>query len=109
MRTVSDTAWIVERACALGFELCGVARAEKFPELARAEQWFARGFAGEMKYLGDARRGDPERVLAGARSVIVCGMNYNSELPRSNEFADAGGGENGDELRLRDDRKGGAE
>jgi epoxyqueuosine reductase len=41
--------------------------------------------------------------------VIVCGMNYSSELPRSIEFADAGGGENGDELRLRDDRKGGAE
>jgi epoxyqueuosine reductase len=86
MRTADDTAWIAERARALGFELCGVARAEKFPELARAEEWFARGFAGEMKYLGDARRSDPGRVLAGARSVIVCGMNYSSELPRSIEF-----------------------
>ena len=86
MRTAADTAWIAERARELGFELCGVAPAEKFPELARAEEWFARGFAGEMKYLGDARRGDPARVLAGARSVIVCGMNYNGELPRSIEF-----------------------
>src|SRR5580704_8289449 len=76
MKIAADTAWIAERARALGFELCGVARAEKFPELARAEDWFARGFAGEMEYLGDARRGDPSRVLAGARSVIVCGMNY---------------------------------
>src|SRR5580704_12859234 len=86
MKIAADTAWIAERARALGFELCGVARAEKFPELARAEDWFARGFAGEMKYLGDARRGDPSRVLAGARSVIVCGMNYNGEMPRSVEI-----------------------
>ncbi len=96
MRTAADTAWIAERARALGFELCGVARAEKFPELARAEEWFARGFAGEMKYLGDARRSDPARVLAGARSVIVCGMNYNSERPRSIEFEDESGEESGD-------------
>jgi epoxyqueuosine reductase len=91
MRTAVDTAWIAERARALGFELCGVARAEKFPELARAEEWFARGFAGEMKYLADARRSDPGRVLVGARSVIVCGMNYNSALPRSIELDDASG------------------
>jgi epoxyqueuosine reductase len=86
MRTAVDTAWVAERARALGFELCGVARAEKFPELARAEEWFARGFAGEMKYLGDERRSDPGRVLAGVRSVIICGMNYNSALPRSIEL-----------------------
>jgi epoxyqueuosine reductase len=91
MRTAVDTAWIGERARALGFELCGVARAEKFPELARAKEWFARGFAGEMKYLGDARRRDPGRVLAGARSVIVCGMNYNSASPRSIEFEEESG------------------
>jgi epoxyqueuosine reductase len=100
MRTAADTAWIVERARALGFDLCGVAPAEKFPERARSEEWFARGFAGEMKYLGDARRGDPARVLAGARSVIVCGMNYNSALPQSIEFDDEigrGAGAEGDD------------
>ena len=88
MKTAADTAWIVARARALGFDLCGVAPAEKFPELADAEEWFARGFAGEMKYLGDVRRGDPGRVLAGARSVIVCGMKYDSPLPKSIEFDD---------------------
>ena len=96
MRTAADTAWIAERARALGFALCGVAPAEKFPELARAEEWFARGFAGEMKYLGDVRRGDPGRVLAGARSVIVCGMNYNSEMPRSIEFGEGERGASGE-------------
>src|ERR1700722_16176993 len=92
MRTAADTAWIAERARGLGFELCGVAPAEKFPELARAEEWFACGFAGEMKYLGDARRGDPARVLEDARSVIVCGMNYNSKMPRSIEVDEGGDG-----------------
>jgi epoxyqueuosine reductase len=91
MRAAADTAWIAKRAEALGFDLCGVAPAAKFPELARAEEWFARGFAGEMKYLGDARRGDPGRVLAGARSVIVCGMNYSGAQPRSIEFGDEDG------------------
>jgi epoxyqueuosine reductase len=99
MRTAAHTTWVAERARALGFELCGVAPAEKFPELARAEEWFARGFAGEMKYLGDARRGDPSRVLAGARSVIVCGMNYDSGLPKSVEV-------NGDEEGEKTKRRG---
>ncbi len=30
-----------------------------------------------------------QRVLAGARSVIVCGMNYNSARPRSTELETA--------------------
>jgi epoxyqueuosine reductase len=99
MRNAADTEWIAARARALGFELCGVAPAEKFPELARAEEWFARGYAGEMKYLGDARRSDPGRVLSGARSVIVCGMNYSSDGPRSIEFE---GEEEGAKTKRRD-------
>ncbi|MBV9886481.1 MAG: tRNA epoxyqueuosine(34) reductase QueG [Acidobacteria bacterium] len=99
IRTSVDTAWIGERVRALGFELCGVAPAEKFPELADAQEWFARGFAGEMKYLGDARRCDPARVLAGSRSVIVCGMNYSSALPKSIEFD----GENGSTMGAEED------
>jgi epoxyqueuosine reductase len=85
MNTASDTAWIVERARALGFDLCGVVRPEKFPELARTTEWLARGYAGEMKYLRDARRADAEAVLPGVRSVIVCALNYNSTSPRSTE------------------------
>lgn len=100
MRTVTDTAWVAGRARELGFDLCGVAGAEKFPELGRAEEWFAKGYAGEMKYLGDARRGDPGRVLAGVRSIIVCGMNYNSALPRSTEV-------DGEEEKLKTKRRDG--
>jgi epoxyqueuosine reductase len=77
------TNWIAERASELGFAMSGVVRAERFPELERNEEWLARGYAGEMKYLEDARRGDPQKAMAGARSVIVCALTYNTEYPRT--------------------------
>jgi epoxyqueuosine reductase len=83
MNSASETAWIVERASALGFELCGVVRAEKFAELDLTKEWLARGYAGEMKYLSDPRRSDPQSVMPGLRTVIVCALNYNSPAPRS--------------------------
>jgi epoxyqueuosine reductase len=82
-RNGSDAAWIVERANALGFDLCGIVRAEKFPELGLAEEWLERGYAGEMKYLADERRSNPLSVMPGLRSVIVCALNYNAPAPRS--------------------------
>jgi epoxyqueuosine reductase len=98
MNAKDGTRWICERARAEGFELCGVApvngaaagldqrSAESLEELARFPEWLARGYAGEMNYLNDPRRGDPSRVLDGARSLIVVGLNYNTEHPYSTEF-----------------------
>jgi epoxyqueuosine reductase len=83
MTESSLSEWIAERAAAVGFDLCGVVAAGKFPELANADLWLARGFAGEMTYLSDPRRSDPASVLPGVRSVIVCALNYNSDYPRS--------------------------
>ena len=85
MNYVSDTQWIVERAKSIGFDRCGVVRAEKFPELAQTSEWLARGYGGEMKYLADPRRSDPQSVLPGGRSVIVCLLNYNTAHPLSTE------------------------
>jgi len=82
-----ESAWIVERAKELGFDLCGVVRAEKFPELERFEDWLGRGYAGEMKYLEDPRRRDPRLVMEDLRSVIICGLNYNTGYPFSTEVA----------------------
>jgi epoxyqueuosine reductase len=80
------TARITELARTLGFDLCGVAPAAEFPELSRLGEWLERGYAGEMKYLHDARRHSPASVLEAARSVIVCALNYNSPLPGSTEI-----------------------
>jgi len=87
MKSASDTAWITEHAQRLGFDFCGVAPAVKFPELARAEAWLAKGYAGEMKYLSDPRRRDPQEAFPEIRSVIVCALNYNADQPRSIDAA----------------------
>ncbi|HXT25487.1 MAG TPA: tRNA epoxyqueuosine(34) reductase QueG [Candidatus Eisenbacteria bacterium] len=81
----SDTQWICDRAQHVGFELCGVAAAEKFPELERFPEWLKRGYAGEMKYLSDPRRLDPQSAMSNVRSLIVCALNYNSALPYSTD------------------------
>ena len=81
------TRWICEQARELGFDLCGVAPAHAFEELAMYSTWLDRGYAGEMDYLGDPRRSDPRAVLEGARSLIVVALNYNSAQPYSTEQA----------------------
>jgi epoxyqueuosine reductase len=79
----AETAWISKRARAMGFDGCGVAPAEKFPELGHFSHWLDRGYAGEMKYLEDPRRLDPRVPMPGVRSLIVCALNYNADLPYS--------------------------
>jgi len=90
--TAADTAWIVERGRELGFSLCGVAEFEKFPEHEGFREWLARGYAGEMAYLSDARRREPAQLLGEARSVVVCALNYNTAHPYSGEALHGKGG-----------------
>ncbi|HXN26480.1 MAG TPA: tRNA epoxyqueuosine(34) reductase QueG [Candidatus Acidoferrales bacterium] len=87
MDLAARTRWICEQARGIGFELCGVAPAKAFPELAQVSAWLERGHAGEMNYLHDKRRGDPRRALDGARSLIVVALNYNAPQPYSTEQA----------------------
>jgi epoxyqueuosine reductase len=96
MNPAERTTWIAQQARALGFDLCGVtiipsesSYNSQWPELARIPEWLARGHAGEMRYLSDPRRESPEQVMPGARSVIVCAVNYNSAQPYSTEFSAA--------------------
>jgi epoxyqueuosine reductase len=86
MKQVSDTQWIIAHAKSLGFDLCGVVRAEKFPELANTSQWLADGYAGEMNYLSDPRRADPQSAMPGVQSIIVCLLNYNTAQPFSTDL-----------------------
>lgn len=99
MDAAERTRRVAEQARALGFDLCGVARAEKFPELEHLPEWLERGYAGEMRYVHNPKRQSPELVLPGARSVIACAMNYNTPLPYSLEaraqFQAAGDAERG--------------
>jgi epoxyqueuosine reductase len=87
MMPLAETSWILEQAKSLGFDLCGVVRAEKFPELEQTPEWLARGYAGEMKYLADPRRCDPQTAMPGIRSAIVGLLNYSSGQPLSTDRA----------------------
>jgi epoxyqueuosine reductase len=88
MTSAKRTARVIEISRSLGFDLCGVAPPEEFPELAHLEEWLARGYAGEMRYLHDARRNSPSHAMQGARSVIVCAINYNASFPYSTGVPD---------------------
>jgi len=92
MMPLADTLWIVDGAKSLGFDLCGVARVEKFPELNRMPEWLARGYAGEMKYLADPRRSDPQTAMPGIQSAIVGLLNYNTAQPLSTDPGPPGEG-----------------
>ena len=79
---------IKARARELGFDLCGVAAAESFPELSFFGEWIERGYAGEMDWLRRSAdmRSDVRNLLPGARSVIVTGTLYNTNRPYSTEL-----------------------
>src|ERR1051326_4865165 len=70
-------------AYSLGFELVGIAQIGPFDETRFYPAWLDNGYAGEMKYLERQKtaRLQPESLLPGARSVIVCAMNYNTPQP----------------------------
>ncbi len=81
-------------AAEAGFDLCGIAPVQGFPELARFPEWIANGHAGEMKYLesrddmGQLRRASLKTVFPWARNVVVCAVNYNTAHPHSTQVQD---------------------
>jgi epoxyqueuosine reductase len=89
-RRLSSAAVKAEAALA-GFQLCGIAPAESFPELQILPEWLDRGFGGDMHYLRrtQERRSDVREVMPSARSVISLGVVYNTDRPYSTENADA--------------------
>ena len=71
---------IKRKATELGFDLCGIAPVENFPELSFMRAWIDRGYAGEMSWIPRSadRRADVRHVVPGARSVIVTATLYNT-------------------------------
>jgi epoxyqueuosine reductase len=86
------SATIKARARELGFDLCGVTRAEPFPRLSRLVSWIDSGYAGDMGYLAKSldERLDPRHVLSSARSVVSLGTVYNTNQPYSTSIAEPG-------------------
>ena len=85
-----SSAVVKAEAVSAGFDLCGIAPAEGFPELQYLSEWLDRGFGGEMHYLRRTaqRRSDVREVMPSAQSVISLGVIYNTDRPYSTENAD---------------------
>jgi epoxyqueuosine reductase len=70
-------------ACRLGFELAGIVPAVTPDGIHDFLDWLERGYAGQMQYL--ERREEaythPRHILDGARSVVMLGINYNTQAP----------------------------
>jgi epoxyqueuosine reductase len=74
----------------LGFQYCGIAKAEYLNEDAkRLEKWLNKGFHGKMQYMENHfdMRVDPQKLVPGAKSVITLMLNYfPNELPKNNHI-----------------------
>ena len=74
-----NTAYIKKTAALLGFEQCGIAKAQKLDDdAARLEKWLNKGMHGSMQYMENYfdLRIDPTKLVAGAKSVITVLKNY---------------------------------
>jgi epoxyqueuosine reductase len=72
---------VIQRAAELGLDRIGFAPASSPPRAEFFRRWLAEGRAGTMTYLNRSaeRRSDPQKVLGGARTVIVAGQSYFTE------------------------------
>jgi epoxyqueuosine reductase len=71
----------------LGFNYCGIAKAEFLNDDARRlEHWLNKGFNGTMQYMENYfdLRVNPQKIVPGAKSVITLLQNYYPEQQQQN-------------------------
>jgi epoxyqueuosine reductase len=92
----NNTAFLKKTALLLGFDYCGIARAQKLEQDAvRLEQWLNKGMHGSMQYMENHfdLRVDPCKLVPGAKSVITLLKNYyplqqqNQDAPKISKYA----------------------
>jgi len=90
------TSIVKQAAASLGFDSCGIARAEMLSDDARRlEKWLSSGMQGSMQYMENYfdLRIDPQKLVPGAKSVITLLLNYfpletqNAHAPRISKYA----------------------
>jgi epoxyqueuosine reductase len=76
---------LVSFARGIGFESCRITGCGSAPHADEFRNWLNEGGHGEMGYMerGEEKRRDPQKVLAGARSIIVLAMNYFQGAPQA--------------------------
>lgn len=78
---------IKQYAFSLGFDACGISKAEESGEEARCMKWVSENNHAGMKYLerNISKRLDPRLLVEGAKSIISVALNYypHRKLPDS--------------------------
>ncbi|MFV0606250.1 MAG: tRNA epoxyqueuosine(34) reductase QueG [Niabella sp.] len=96
MNGAVHTKLVKQTAKNLGFDYCGIAKAEKLDDDARRlENWLQKGFQGKMSYMENYfdLRTDPTKLVPGAKSVITLMQNYyphqkqNPNTPKISKYA----------------------
>ena len=75
----SNTRFIKQTAAQLGFDYCGIAKAERLDaDAKRLENWLKKDMHGSMKYMENhfELRVNPCNLVPGAKSVITLLKNY---------------------------------
>jgi epoxyqueuosine reductase len=62
----------------IGFNSCRIAACSAPSHAKEFREWLRQGEHGEMNYMarGEEKRCDPQKVLPGARSIVVLALNY---------------------------------
>jgi epoxyqueuosine reductase len=84
----SISALIKNKAYELGFDLCGITASKILKEHQKIiQEWCSAKMNGEMTYLGQniEKRINPTLLFPDAKSVIVTGLNYYSELEQGGD------------------------
>ncbi len=81
MQMQKDTEWLKNEAKMLGFDQCGIAKAQFLEQDAkRFETWLSKEYHGKMSYMErniDLRL-NPQKLIPGAKTVITFLKNYYS-------------------------------
>jgi epoxyqueuosine reductase len=69
---------LIAYARELEFDSCRIAACAAPGHASEFRTWLGEGAAGEMSYMerGEEKRCDPQKVLPGARSIVVVALNY---------------------------------
>lgn len=76
---------IKEKAYNLGFSLVGISPVGDYPESQHYKNWLNKGYEASMEYMSrnKEKRQDVRNLVPGAKSVISCAINYNTNYPYS--------------------------
>src|SRR5436189_5428171 len=82
---------LVALAREVGFDSCRIAACAAPAHANEFRDWLREGAAGEMSYMerGEEKRCDPQKILPGAKSIVVVALNYfqREKIPRSQSAA----------------------